>query len=71
MYFPLEGHFEQEVAVAARLARHRAGEKTLFSRTTPEVLAERVVAGIGRKVDYATVNTGGARLSAQMIHRLL
>ena len=71
IYFPLEGHFEQEVAVAARLARQGAGERMHFSRTTPESLAKRVVAGLGREVDYATVNTGGARLSAQLIHKLL
>jgi UDP-N-acetylglucosamine:LPS N-acetylglucosamine transferase len=34
LYFPLEGHCEQEVTVAGRLARHRAGTKMIFSAAT-------------------------------------
>ena len=48
LYFPLQGHFEQEVAVSERLARHRAGTKMRFSETTPGSLAETVVAHLGR-----------------------
>src|SRR5215203_445116 len=40
IYFPLEDHFEQNLVVAKRLARHGAGERMLYSKTTPEALAE-------------------------------
>ena len=70
LYFPLEGHFEQQVHVASRLMRHRAGVKMPYSLTTPESLAQAVVANIGREVDYEPVATGGARKAAQIIHRL-
>jgi UDP-N-acetylglucosamine:LPS N-acetylglucosamine transferase len=71
LYFPLEGHFEQEITVASRLTRHQAGEKMLFSQTTPQLLAEKVISNIGKEVNYATLNTDGARNSAQIINKLL
>jgi UDP:flavonoid glycosyltransferase YjiC (YdhE family) len=67
LYFPIEGHFEQEISVASRLARHKAGEKMLFSQTTPALLAEKVIINLGKKVDYATINTEGARIAAELI----
>ena len=33
IYFPLERHFEQNVMVAERLARHQAGQRLLYSQT--------------------------------------
>lgn len=71
LFFPIEGHFEQELTVSNRLARHRAGERMLFSRTTPEFLAERAVANLGREVDYDLSNMDGARVAAQRIAGLL
>ena len=71
LYFPLEGHFEQEITVARRLTRHQAGEKMLFSQTTPRLLAEKVISNIGKEVNYATPKTDGARISAQIINKLL
>lgn len=71
LYFPLEGHFEQEITVANRLSRHRAGEKMLFSQTTPTLLAEKVISNIGKELNYATINTDGAHISAQLINKLL
>jgi UDP:flavonoid glycosyltransferase YjiC (YdhE family) len=71
LYFPLEGHFEQEVAVAERLARHRAGERMRFSQTSPEALAARIAASIGQPVAYADVKTDGARVAAAMISAAL
>jgi len=71
LYFPIEGHFEQELTVASRLARHRAGERMSFSGTTPDSLAEKVVSTIGREVDYDLSNMDGARVAAQRISELL
>jgi spore coat polysaccharide biosynthesis predicted glycosyltransferase SpsG len=71
LYFPLEGHFEQEITVAKRLARHRAGEKMLFSQATPQFLAEKIISNIEKKVNYPTINTNGAHQAAKLITRLL
>lgn len=71
LYFPIEGHCEQEKYVAGRLARHRAGVKMRLSETSPQQLAERVAANIERDTDYAEIPTEGARESARQIAKLL
>ena len=70
IYFPLEGHFEQNVVVAERLARHRAGERLLYSETTPERLAEAVVGQLGREASWPEIPTDGARRAAELIKEL-
>jgi hypothetical protein len=70
LYFPIEGHFEQEISVASRLARHRAGERMLFSETTPTQLAEKTISNLGKDVNYVPVNTDGAQKAAQIITSL-
>jgi UDP:flavonoid glycosyltransferase YjiC (YdhE family) len=70
LYFPLEGHCEQEVAVASRLARHGAGERMTFSHTTPEILAERVAALIGTEPEDPPIRVDGARRVAEAALRL-
>ena len=69
IYFPLEGHFEQNLVVAKRLARHGAGERLLYSRTTPEALAEAVVWQLGREASWPEIPTDGARQAAKLINR--
>ncbi|HET7271594.1 MAG TPA: glycosyltransferase [Rubrobacter sp.] len=71
IYFPLEDHFEQNLVVANRLARHRAGERLLYSQTTPETLAEAVVGQLEREVSWSPIPTYGARKAAELIHKLL
>jgi UDP:flavonoid glycosyltransferase YjiC (YdhE family) len=71
LYFPLEGHYEQQVYVAARLERHQAGVKMCFSDTTPESLAEAVLENIGRPVHYPPIPIDGARNAADLISKLL
>ncbi|MFH0777499.1 MAG: glycosyltransferase [Candidatus Eisenbacteria bacterium] len=71
LFFPIEGQFGQEIHVARQLARHRAGVKMVFSQTTPETLAERVVANVGRVVDYEHIPADGARKAAQIVCKLL
>jgi len=70
-YFPLEGHFEQQMHVARRLARHRAGIKMAYAQTTPETLARTVLSSLGKEVDYPPVAVDGARKAAQVINSLL
>lgn len=67
LYFPLEGHFEQEGPVADRLARHRAGVRMALSRTTPAALAEAAARQIGRTVDWPPIPVDGAARAARII----
>lgn len=70
-YFPLEEHCEQQLYVASRLARHQAGIKMNFAETTPQSLAEAVIANIGKEVNYADIPTNGAQKAAQLINQLI
>ncbi len=71
LYFPIEEHFEQQVHVAGRLARHRAGVRMAFSRTTPELLAEAIIEHLGKEATWPPIRTDGARRAAQLISQLL
>jgi UDP:flavonoid glycosyltransferase YjiC (YdhE family) len=71
LYFPLEGHSEQERAVSERLARHRAGVRMVFSQTTPSALAEQALELIGRPVDCVDIPADGARRAAELVLALL
>jgi len=70
LYFPLEQHFEQEVSVAGRCQRHRAGVKMVCSKTTPELLAETVFSNIDKEVDYAKIPINGSKEIAKKINEL-
>lgn len=67
IYFPLEGHFEQQVHVSGRLERHRAGVRMSFSETTPADLAERAGSLLGRPASPSSVPVDGARKAAEII----
>jgi UDP:flavonoid glycosyltransferase YjiC (YdhE family) len=67
LYFPLEGHFEQQVHVAGRLARHGAGVRMSYSQTNPTSLAEAVIANIRKEVDYPHIPTDGAQKAAELL----
>jgi predicted glycosyltransferase len=71
LYFPLRHHFEQCVHVAHRLDRYRAGRRMDFDQSTPDLVARAIVEEIGREVDYAVVESDGARTAAQHIAELL
>jgi predicted glycosyltransferase len=71
LYFPLEHHFEQEVDVANRCQRHRAGFRMTCSKTTPESLSEAIIANIGKTVDYASIPTDGSKEAAKIIGEIL
>ena len=71
LYFPLEQHFEQEVDVVRRCQRHKAGIKMVFSKTTPEILAEQILANIGRRAEYSSIPVDGAIKAAQIISETL
>lgn len=71
LYFPIEGHSEQEVHVAGRLARHAAGIRMRQSVTTPAALAEVIRANLGAPVRWPEIPASGARAAAEAIAELL
>lgn len=71
LYFPLEGHYEQQIAVAERLARHRAGVKMSYSGTTPESLAQTAMSHLQVEADWPPIPTDGVRRTAELIGQLL
>jgi len=70
LYFPLGQHFEQQHHVAPRLARHGAGIRLDFSRTTPAALANLIVEHAGSKATWPPIDTSGARRAAALIGEL-
>jgi UDP-N-acetylglucosamine:LPS N-acetylglucosamine transferase len=75
IYFPIDGHFEQEI-VAARLARYGVGRRMSLSRTTPAELAAALrgacaSSAISPSPSSPTLPTDGARNAAGHILRVL
>ena len=70
IFFPIEGHRDQEL-VARRVVRHKAGVRMALSATTPPLLAERIIAHLGKKPDYPPVPTEGAKKAAEFINQFL
>jgi UDP-N-acetylglucosamine:LPS N-acetylglucosamine transferase len=71
LYFPIEGHCEQEIHVEGRLKRHQAGVKMLYSKATPELLANQILLNLGKEVTYPPIPTDGAKNAALLINQLL
>ncbi len=71
VYFPLAGHFEQNIHVRHRLERHGAGRRMVFADATPGAIAEVIAQEIGREVDYLPVTRDGAQRAAGLIAELL
>jgi UDP-N-acetylglucosamine:LPS N-acetylglucosamine transferase len=71
IYFPLEEHYEQQIDVAGRLDRHKAGVKMMYYQTTPLSLAEKIIANLDKEVTYKPIPSDGAQKAAQLIQRFL
>lgn len=71
LYFPLAMHCEQQMHVAERLARHKAGIKMTFSRTTPELLADTAIANLNKKPIYPPIPATGPQTAANLISNIL
>jgi len=71
VYVPLRNHFEQNFHVRHRLDRYGAGRCLPYDELDPDHLAAVVAAEIARPVDYAPVETDGARRAAGLVHELL
>lgn len=70
LYFPIEGHREQE-KVAATLERFGAGVKRYLSGTTPEDLVELITVNLGRGVSYKPMRGDGAKQAGRLINKYL
>jgi len=70
IYFPLRHHFEQNMHVAHRLDRYRAGRRMDFETAGPDAIADAIALEIGREVDYREVETDGARRAAEKLAEL-
>lgn len=71
VFFPLKNQFDQQHYVAERLARHGAGIRMTYDRTTPQSLAAAILTKIGKDVDYPAIPAQGARTAARYITDLL
>ena len=70
LYFPLRHHFEQNMHVAHRLDRYRAGRRMDFDSVEPDAIATAIAEEIGRPVDYREVEADGARRAAEKLAEL-
>ena len=70
IYFPLEGHCEQ-ANVSRILAQRGAGVKMILSKTTPELLAEKMISTFGSSLSYPDLPEDGADKAAQQLLKLL
>jgi predicted glycosyltransferase len=71
IFFPIEGHSEQEIVVAGRLHRHKAGIKMSYSRSDEYSLAETIIDTINKPVEYETIPTGGAQNIVHFVSKLI
>ncbi len=71
LYFPLRGHFEQNLHVRHRLERYRAGRCMDYDSSTPADIAVAIASEIDRDIDYRPVATDGAARAAAMLAGLL
>jgi UDP:flavonoid glycosyltransferase YjiC (YdhE family) len=68
---PLARHFEQQLHVRHRVARHGAGPALGYADATPERLADAVAQALATPVRYRPVAPGGAERAAALIAELL
>jgi predicted glycosyltransferase len=67
LFFPVQGQMEQELTIANRLARHKAGVRMSLPETTPESLASAIVKHIERPLSYPPIPCDGAEHAADII----
>jgi pimeloyl-ACP methyl ester carboxylesterase/predicted glycosyltransferase len=67
IYFPLKNHFEQNFHVAHRLDRYRAGRRMEFATSTPDMIADAMVAALRARTQFEPVESDGAARAARML----
>jgi predicted glycosyltransferase len=71
LYFPLRNHFEQNFHVAHRLDRYGAGRRMAFATSTPDMIADAMVAALRTPVRFRQVESDGAARAARMLAELI
>src|SRR5882724_4448258 len=71
LYFPLRNHFEQNFHVAHRLDRYAAGRRLEFATSTPEVIADAMLAELQGTARIKPVEAHGAERAARLLAELL
>lgn len=71
LYFPLKNHFEQNFHVAHRLDCYAAGRRLEFASSTPEVIAEAMLAELQKPTRFRPVEAAGAARAARLLADLL
>jgi pimeloyl-ACP methyl ester carboxylesterase/predicted glycosyltransferase len=71
LYFPLKNHFEQNFHVSHRLDRYGAGRRMDFATSTPDSIAEAMLAAVQTPPGFKPVEADGAERAARMLADLL
>jgi pimeloyl-ACP methyl ester carboxylesterase/predicted glycosyltransferase len=71
LYAPLERHFEQRFHVRHRLERYGAGRMIDYAESTPESIADGLVAALQEGASPAEVERDGATRAARLIAELI
>lgn len=71
IYVPLEGHAEQNLTVAQRLARHHAGQRRELAGLSANRLGDDIVRLLSAASDWPAIPTDGQRRAAELITALL
>jgi UDP:flavonoid glycosyltransferase YjiC (YdhE family) len=67
LFFPVKNQAEQEITVTNRLVRHKAGVRMSMVDTSPQQLADAIIANLGIQVNSSEIPTNGAQLAARRI----
>jgi pimeloyl-ACP methyl ester carboxylesterase/predicted glycosyltransferase len=71
LYFPLRNHFEQNFHVVHRLNRYGAGTLMELTTSTPDMIAEGMLAAMRAPARYKPVESDGAARAARMLADLI
>ena len=67
LFFPVKAQAEQEVTIAARISRHRAGVRMSLDDATPERLAEEIIKHVGKGSASQRIPCDGVGRAAEII----
>ena len=71
LYFPLEGHFEQNLLVPHRLRHYSAGRKMLYGESTSQSIVSAMLEELSRSNATSPVERDGAERAAKILSELL
>lgn len=71
LYFPLEGHSEQQRNVSAKLDRHGLGVRCALPKISPQTMADLALENLGRRPAHSGMSFDGCRNAARTIEENL